>query len=91
MAGAAKELPEAIIVNPNNRAEIAAALKDALEISSEEQQKRNRLMQRRLRRYDVSHWADDFLGALVGMKEVQNRIESKLLPAAAKREISGTL
>ncbi len=87
MAGAAKELPEAIIVNPNNRAEIAAALKDALEVSSEEQQKRNRLMQRRLRRYDVSHWADDFLGALVGMKEVQSRIESKLLPAAAKREI----
>jgi trehalose 6-phosphate synthase/phosphatase len=87
MAGAAKELPEAIIVNPNNRAEIAAALKDALEVSSEEQQKRNRLMQRRLRRYDVSHWADDFLGALVGMKEVQSRIESKLLPAAAQREI----
>jgi trehalose 6-phosphate synthase/phosphatase len=87
MAGAAKELPEAIIVNPNNRAEIAAALKDALETSSEEQQKRNRLMQRRLRRYNVSRWAEDFLGALVGMKEVQNRIESKLLPASAKREI----
>jgi trehalose 6-phosphate synthase/phosphatase len=87
MAGAAKELPEAIIVNPNNRAEIAAALKDALEVSIEEQQKRNRLMQRRLRRYDVSHWADDFLGALVGMKEVQSRIESKLLPAVAQREI----
>jgi trehalose 6-phosphate synthase/phosphatase len=87
MAGAAKELPEAIIVNPNNRAEIAAALKDALETSREQQQARNRLMQRRLRRYDVSRWAEDFLGALVGMKEVQNRIESKLLTSSAKREI----
>ena len=87
MAGAAKELPEAIIVNPNNRAEIAAALKDALETSSEEQQRRNRLMQRRLRRYDVSRWAEDFLGALIGMQEVQKRIESKLLPVSAKRDI----
>ena len=87
MAGAAKELPESIIVNPNNRAEIAAALKEALETSSEEQQRRNRLMQRRLRRYDVSRWADDFLGALIGMQEVQKRIESKLLPVLAKSDI----
>ena len=33
MAGAAKELPEAIIINPNDRAEIANALKQALEMS----------------------------------------------------------
>jgi trehalose 6-phosphate synthase/phosphatase len=87
MAGAAKELPEAIIVNPNNRVEIAAALKDALETSTDEQQKRNRLMQRRLRRYNVNRWADDFLSSLLGMREVQSRIESKLLSSAAKREI----
>ena len=78
MAGAAKELPEAIIVNPNNRVEIAAALKEALETPAEEQQKRNRLMQRRLQRYNVARWASDFLNTLVGMKEIQNRIESKL-------------
>lgn len=87
MAGAAKELPEAIIVNPNNRAEIAAALKDALETSGEQQQKRNRAMQRRLRRYNVNRWADDFLGSLVGAKEQRNRIESKLLSPSAKRRI----
>ena len=33
MAGAAKELPEAIIINPNNRAEIASALKEALQMT----------------------------------------------------------
>ena len=39
MAGAAKELPEAIIVNPNNRAgKIAGALREALETPAEEQQ-----------------------------------------------------
>ena len=87
MAGAAKELPEAIIVNPNNRVEIAAALKEALETPAEEQQKRNRLMQRRLQRYNVARWASDFLNTLVGMKEIQNRIESKLLSSVTQREI----
>jgi trehalose 6-phosphate synthase/phosphatase len=87
MAGAAKELPEAIIVNPNNRAEIAAALKEALETPAEEQQKRNRLMQRRLQRYNVARWASDFLNTLVGMREIQNRIESKLLSSLAQRDI----
>ncbi len=87
MAGAAKELPEAIIINPNNRAEIAGALKDALEMSTEEQQKRNRLMQRRLRRYNVMRWADDFLTTLLGMSEVQSRVESKLLSSRAQRNL----
>ena len=87
MAGAAKELPEAIIINPNNRAEIASALKEALEMAPAEQQKRHRLMQRRLRRYDVTRWASDFLSSLVGMSEVQTRAESKLLSAGARQEI----
>ena len=86
MAGSAKELPEAIIVNPNNRVEMAAALKDALETSTDEQQKRNRLMQHRLRRYNVMRWADDFLSTLLGMKELQSRVESKLLSSSAKQE-----
>jgi trehalose 6-phosphate synthase/phosphatase len=87
MAGAAKELPEAIIINPNNRAEIATALKEALEMPLREQQKRHRLMQRRLRRYDVTRWAGDFLTSLLGMREVQNRVESKLLSPTAAHEI----
>jgi trehalose 6-phosphate synthase/phosphatase len=87
MAGSAKELPEALIINPNDRAEIAAALKAALEMPRHEQHERHRLMQRRLRRYDVSRWAKDFLGNLLSMREVQDRFQSKLLSAAATREI----
>jgi trehalose 6-phosphate synthase/phosphatase len=89
MAGAAKELAEAIIVNPNNRAEIAGALRDALATPVEEQKRRNSLMQRRLRRYNVNRWANDYLSALLAMREVQARIESKLLSAAAKWDIIG--
>lgn len=87
MAGAAKELPEAIVVNPNNRLEIAAALKEALETPAEEQKKRNSVMQRRLRRYNVTRWANDFLSTLMGMREIQDRIDSKLLSSVALNEI----
>jgi trehalose 6-phosphate synthase/phosphatase len=65
MAGASKELPEAIIINPNNREEIADALKTALEMPCEEQMRRNVIMQNRLRRYDVARWAMDFLAELL--------------------------
>ena len=87
MAGAAKELPEALLINPNNRAEIAGALKEALEMAPVEQQKRHRLMQRRLERYNVTRWAHDFLTTLISMREVQNRIESKLLLPPARQEM----
>jgi trehalose 6-phosphate synthase/phosphatase len=69
MAGAAKELTEAIIINPNNREEISDALKTALEMPHEEQMRRNITMQNRLRRYDVGRWATDFLRELLSHKE----------------------
>jgi trehalose 6-phosphate synthase/phosphatase len=87
MAGSAKELPEAIIINPNNRSEIARALKEALETPIGEQKKRSQIMQRRLRRYDVTRWANDFLNALVAMREVRERIQAKLLTPTAALEI----
>ncbi len=63
-AGAASELGEAVIVNPNGYAAIAAGLKTALELSLEEKLTRNRIMHKRLRRYNVSMWAQDFLQVL---------------------------
>ncbi|HWH77187.1 MAG TPA: trehalose-phosphatase, partial [Candidatus Binatus sp.] len=44
------------------------------------------LMQRRLKRYNVTRWANDFLGSLMGVRETQSRIESKLLSTNARRE-----
>jgi trehalose 6-phosphate synthase/phosphatase len=87
MAGSAKELPEAIIINPNNRSEIAQALMDALEMPLDEQKKRNQIMQNRLRRYDVKRWAHDFLSTLAGVRDIDNRIEAKLLSPAEWSEV----
>ncbi len=70
-AGAASELGEALIVNPNDVEEIAAAIRDALEMPEEEQGERNVVMHERLRRYSVQQWAKDFLQGLEAMAEVQ--------------------
>src|SRR3970282_1614529 len=87
MAGAAKELAEAIIINPNNREEIAEALREALGTSVEEQRRRNQIMQRRLRRYDVTRWADDFVRALLAIKDEQNRLQARLVTPEARGEL----
>ena len=87
MAGAAKELGEAIIVNPNDRDQIAEALKEALEMPLEEQKRRNQIMQQRLRRYDVIRWATDFVSQLGQMKEVQELFTAKLLTPVTKKDI----
>ena len=65
MAGAAKEMGEALIINPFHREDFAKALEQALTMPVEEQIRRNQLMQERLRRYNVVRWADDFVQALV--------------------------
>jgi trehalose 6-phosphate synthase/phosphatase len=86
MAGAAKELPEAIIINPNNREEIAAALKTALEMPLEEQVQRNQAMQNRLRRYDVARWATDFLLELLSANPGETS-QVKSFNAAARGDL----
>ena len=87
MAGAAKELGEAIIINPNNRTEIAEALKEALELSVDEQIRRNTFMQQRLRRYDVVRWASDFITDLTLARERRETLYAKLLTSNAQEQL----
>ena len=87
MAGAAKELGESIIINPNNREEIAESLKEALEMPEEEQRRRNQIMQRRLKRYDVKRWAKDFLGELAAVRQTDEVFFGKLLDTKTKNNL----
>ncbi len=64
MAGAASELADAIVVNPHDTQGTVDAIAEALEMPVDEQVRRNRIMCRRLKRYDVNAWAQDFLGKL---------------------------
>ena len=67
MAGSAKELTDAIMINPNHREEIAEALRQALAMPRHEQIERNRFMQTKLRRHTVGRWAMTFLEEIFAM------------------------
>jgi trehalose 6-phosphate synthase/phosphatase len=68
MAGAAEELGEAIIVNPNNSEEVADAIAAALSMDREEQQARMSVMQSRLKRNNVFKWAEIFAERIASTK-----------------------
>lgn len=64
MAGSAKELGEAISVNPNNIEDVSDAIHRALTMPVEEQRYAVSTMQERLQRYDIHKWASEFVTAL---------------------------
>ncbi len=74
MAGAAREMGEAIIINPNDKEEVANALKEALTMPEEVQIENNKMMQERLRRYNVVRWAEDFMEGLSTIKGIQQEL-----------------
>jgi trehalose 6-phosphate synthase/phosphatase len=87
MAGAATELGEALIVNPNNKEDIARAINQALEMDCNEQRKRNRAIQERLRRYDINHWTNEFLTKLTLEAESKEHKHIRLLTPDLKKEL----
>lgn len=87
MAGASRELGEALIINPNDQSEIVEALKTALEMPDEEQMRRNQVMQTRVDRYDVIHWGQDFIGELGSVKEQQEKFNARLLDKSSREKL----
>jgi len=64
MAGAAKELDGAILVNPNDLDNIADAIYTALNMPVEEQKERNQGMRLCIEKYHVNRWAKSFIERL---------------------------
>ena len=87
MAGAAKELCEALIINPNNIPEIVNAIKVALTMENEEKIRRNKSMRERLKRYDVVRWAQDFIERLLQIKRKQEEMITKRLSARVEEKL----
>ena len=79
MAGAAKEMNEALLINPNNFEQIADSLKYALEMPVEEQNTRMTILQERLERYTVEKWAKEFMNSLNATKIMKSVIVAKAM------------
>ena len=63
-AGAAKELDQALIVNPHETDAVAAALKRALTMPREERRERHAPMIAHLLKNDIRKWAKTYLSML---------------------------
>jgi len=87
MAGAAKELSESILINPNNLNEIADALDQALNMSREEQTERNHFMQERIKRYDIKKWASDFMDGMKNIQEFNKKYQAQNLTQNERNNI----
>lgn len=79
MAGSAKELSEAIIVNPNDQEEMVNAMYSALTMPEEEQVRRNIDMQEKLKRYNIHRWVEVFMDGLKETKNKQKDLTAKRL------------
>jgi len=87
VTGAARELGEALIVNSCDKPAIVQAIKEALEMPLGEQVERNRVMQDRLRRYNVSRWGGDFLDALCNIKKTQQELSVRKLSESTRQKL----
>ena len=82
MAGAVRELPEALIINPNSQEEMAEAIQQALIMPEAEQAASIIAMRDSVRKYDVHRWGRIFLHALAGMSATNQVTSDKILTEA---------
>jgi trehalose 6-phosphate synthase/phosphatase len=87
MAGAAKEMNETILINPNSFEDFSSAILKALTMPLDEQQNRMKILQKRLKRYDVEKWASEFLQSLDATNQMQEVVVSKKLSSNDEDEI----
>lgn len=67
-AGAAKELKDALIVNPYNGKQTAEAIHTALEMSEAEQAKRMKKMRNVVKNYNIYRWSAEFMKTLMSLE-----------------------
>ncbi|MBF9254434.1 bifunctional alpha,alpha-trehalose-phosphate synthase (UDP-forming)/trehalose-phosphatase [Pontibacter sp. 172403-2] len=88
MAGASKELSEALLINPNDINQMIDALHTALTMPEEEQQAHMSSMQETLKRYNIHHWVNMFMDRLSYVKIKQMSLATSYLDEATFMEMS---
>jgi len=87
MAGAAKELSEAVIVNPNDKHQVRDGIYRALTMSEQEQVEHMSIMQETVRKYDIHHWVKLFLDRLKAVHHKKEETETKRLNSTVKQQL----
>src|SRR5690606_12752599 len=87
MAGASKELSDAILINPNNINRIVTAIHQALTMPEEEQEKRISVMQETIKRYNIHHWVNIFMERLNQIIEERNSLATRNFDVKAEESL----
>jgi trehalose 6-phosphate synthase/phosphatase len=87
MAGASKELVDALIVNPNNIVSIANAILEALNMPLQEQSRRMKMMKDIVMKFNISHWVKLFMNRLTEVKQMQQSMYAKRINSSTRFNI----
>ena len=87
MAGASKELSDAIIVNPNDIHQLVEAMHKALTMPEELQIESINSMQKSLKRYNIHAWVKLFMDELANVKKEQSYLKTRLIDNQLSEEI----
>lgn len=77
MAGASRELNDALIVNPNNIGDIMRAIVQAINMPQEEQESRMQSMRRIVQKFNINLWVKNFMDKLQEVKQLQRSLLTK--------------
>jgi trehalose 6-phosphate synthase/phosphatase len=87
MAGASKELSDAIIVNPNDIHQLVEAMHKALTMPEALQIENMTSMQQSLKRYNIHAWVKLFMDELANVKKEQSHLKTRLIDNQLSEEI----
>lgn len=87
MAGASKELSDAIIINPNDNDAIVEALEKAISMPFLEKKQRMDNMRRIVKQYNIHNWVELFLDRLHFVGQKQKSITTRTLNEEISKEM----
>ncbi|HEV9038122.1 MAG TPA: bifunctional alpha,alpha-trehalose-phosphate synthase (UDP-forming)/trehalose-phosphatase [Puia sp.] len=85
--GAAEQLKEALFVNPNDVPNIGKAIKAALEMRVDEQNRRMAAMRHSVSSQDVLHWGKTLLDTLEHARSEQQEFNARYFDAYSQRQL----
>lgn len=88
MAGASKELNDALIVNPNNIGDIMENIITALNMAVAEQNMRMSSMKSVVKKFNIHLWVRNFMDKLKEVKEIQESLQTKHAVQAVRDRIA---
>jgi trehalose 6-phosphate synthase/phosphatase len=87
MAGASRELSDAVIVNPYDVWDFADKIYQALNMPEDEQKRRMVAMQQTVSKFDIFNWVKNFMDKLTEVKANQSALSARIINPSIQQKI----